>query len=182
MHRGGRGRRDRTSHLHSAMRLGTCRVRCRRPAQSTGPTISWQGRLKRNEKKRTSAGAAGCLSGVASATGCSKLRARDQLNKGVQSYKNAKYEEAIEHFQQAVRTRSQPAERAPLSGDRVMPSNTFPARMLADNNAWPSRPSTNTRRCWSAIPEEHQQRQGHRLPVPANEEVGAGEGVLPQGD
>ncbi len=35
-------------------------------------------------------------------TGCSKLRARDQLNKGVQSYKNAKYEEAISHFQQAV--------------------------------------------------------------------------------
>jgi len=37
-----------------------------------------------------------------SATGCSKLRARDQLNKGVQSYKNAKYEDAIEHFKNAV--------------------------------------------------------------------------------
>jgi tetratricopeptide (TPR) repeat protein len=35
-------------------------------------------------------------------SGCSKLRARDQLNKGVASYKNAKYEEAIDHFQQAV--------------------------------------------------------------------------------
>src|SRR3984893_6383021 len=35
-------------------------------------------------------------------TGCSKLRARDQLNKGVASYKNARYEEAIDHFQQAV--------------------------------------------------------------------------------
>lgn len=35
-------------------------------------------------------------------TGCSKLRARDQLNKGVTSYKNAKYEEAIGHFQKAV--------------------------------------------------------------------------------
>src|SRR6201988_2439568 len=34
--------------------------------------------------------------------GCDKLRARDQLNKGVQSYKNAKYEEAIDHFQKAV--------------------------------------------------------------------------------
>jgi len=32
-------------------------------------------------------------------TGCNKLRARDQLNKGVNSYKNAKYEEAIDHFQ-----------------------------------------------------------------------------------
>jgi tetratricopeptide (TPR) repeat protein len=37
-----------------------------------------------------------------SATGCNKLRARDQLNKGVASYKNAKYEQAIDHFQQAV--------------------------------------------------------------------------------
>src|ERR1700758_979815 len=36
------------------------------------------------------------------AAGCNKLRARDQLNKGVQSYKNNKYEEAIDHFQQAV--------------------------------------------------------------------------------
>jgi tetratricopeptide (TPR) repeat protein len=37
-----------------------------------------------------------------SATACNKLRARDQLNKGVASYKNAKYEQAIDHFQQAV--------------------------------------------------------------------------------
>jgi len=37
-----------------------------------------------------------------SAVGCEKLRARDQINKGVQAYKNAKYEEAIDHFQKAV--------------------------------------------------------------------------------
>jgi tetratricopeptide (TPR) repeat protein len=37
-----------------------------------------------------------------STVGCAKLRARDQLNKGVLAYKNAKYEEAINHFQQAV--------------------------------------------------------------------------------
>ena len=37
-----------------------------------------------------------------SAAGCDKLRARDQLNKGVGSYKSARYEEAISHFQQAV--------------------------------------------------------------------------------
>ena len=37
-----------------------------------------------------------------STIGCNKLRARDQLNKGVQSYKNAKYEDAIEHFKNAV--------------------------------------------------------------------------------
>jgi tetratricopeptide (TPR) repeat protein len=38
---------------------------------------------------------------VLSATGCDKLRARDQLNKGVAAYRNGKYEEAIDHFQQA---------------------------------------------------------------------------------
>ena len=36
------------------------------------------------------------------ATACDKLKARDHLNKGVQSYKNARYEEAINHFQNAV--------------------------------------------------------------------------------
>lgn len=35
-------------------------------------------------------------------TGCNKLKARDQLNKGVQSFKSANYEGAINHFQQAV--------------------------------------------------------------------------------
>jgi tetratricopeptide (TPR) repeat protein len=35
-------------------------------------------------------------------TGCKRLEARDQLNKGVQAYKSAKYEEAIQHFQNAV--------------------------------------------------------------------------------
>jgi len=35
-------------------------------------------------------------------TACNKLKARDQLNKGVQAYKNARYEEAIEKFKNAV--------------------------------------------------------------------------------
>jgi tetratricopeptide (TPR) repeat protein len=37
-----------------------------------------------------------------STAGCDKLKARDQLNKGVASYKNARYEQAIEHFKNAV--------------------------------------------------------------------------------
>lgn len=37
-----------------------------------------------------------------STAGCNKLRARDQLNKGVQAYKSANYEQAIEHFKNAV--------------------------------------------------------------------------------
>src|SRR3954449_6820775 len=35
-------------------------------------------------------------------TGCEKLRARDNLNKGVQAFKTAKYNAAVEHFKKAV--------------------------------------------------------------------------------
>jgi len=45
---------------------------------------------------------AAAMLALVSTVGCGKLRARDQLNKGVTAYKNAKYEEAIDHFQQAV--------------------------------------------------------------------------------
>jgi len=38
-----------------------------------------------------------------SSVGCDKLKARDQLNKGVKSYKDNHYEQAIDHFQEAVR-------------------------------------------------------------------------------
>ncbi len=34
-------------------------------------------------------------------SGCNKLKARDQLNKGVAAFKNAQYDTAIEHFKQA---------------------------------------------------------------------------------
>src|SRR5229473_8153776 len=34
-------------------------------------------------------------------SGCSKLKARDQLNKGVADFKNGQYDSAIEHFKQA---------------------------------------------------------------------------------
>jgi tetratricopeptide (TPR) repeat protein len=47
--------------------------------------------------------AAAALSLLPLVTGCQKLQARDQLNKGVQAYKSARYEEAIQHFQEAVR-------------------------------------------------------------------------------
>jgi len=36
------------------------------------------------------------------ATGCQKLKARDELNKGVQAFKNAQYPVAVEHFKTAV--------------------------------------------------------------------------------
>jgi tetratricopeptide (TPR) repeat protein len=37
-----------------------------------------------------------------SSVGCDKLKARDQLNKGVKAYKDNHYEQAITHFQNAV--------------------------------------------------------------------------------
>jgi tetratricopeptide (TPR) repeat protein len=55
--------------------------------------------------RRHTATRAAALLGLAivlSLGGCNKLKARDQLNKGVQSYKNARYEDAIAHFQKAV--------------------------------------------------------------------------------
>ena len=39
---------------------------------------------------------------VLSISGCNRLAARDQLNKGVEAYKGAHYEEAIGHFQKAT--------------------------------------------------------------------------------
>jgi len=39
---------------------------------------------------------------VSLSTGCEKLKARDQLNRGVQAYKGAKYAEAVEHFKTSV--------------------------------------------------------------------------------
>ena len=45
---------------------------------------------------------AAVLLALLSSVGCDKLKARDQLNKGVKAYKDSHYEQAIGHFQQAV--------------------------------------------------------------------------------
>jgi tetratricopeptide (TPR) repeat protein len=39
---------------------------------------------------------------ILTSSACDKLRARDQLNKGVASFKNLRYEQAIDHFKSAV--------------------------------------------------------------------------------
>ena len=36
-------------------------------------------------------------------TGCAKLQSRDQMNQGVQSYRNNHYADAVKHFKEAVR-------------------------------------------------------------------------------
>src|SRR5690242_7944927 len=45
---------------------------------------------------------AAVLAAVLCSTGCDKLRSRDQQNQGVESFKNAKYGDAVEHFKQAI--------------------------------------------------------------------------------
>jgi tetratricopeptide (TPR) repeat protein len=57
-------------------------------------------------------------------SGCAQLEARDQLNKGVDAYKNAHYEEAIDHFQRATQL------------DPTLPmAKTYLATALAQNVA-----------------------------------------------
>src|SRR5215469_924291 len=51
---------------------------------------------------RIAAIAVALTSMVFSLSGCNRLAARDQLNKGVDAYKSARYEEAIGHFQKAT--------------------------------------------------------------------------------
>lgn len=66
-------------------------------------------------------------------TGCNRLKARDHLNKGVEAFKTAHYEEAINHFQQAVQLDpSLPMARAYLAtayAQQVVPNLKTPENM-----------------------------------------------------
>src|ERR1700741_3203289 len=79
------------------------------------------------------------LSLLVSVTGCQKLKARDQLNKGVQAYKSARYEEAINHFQQAVNyDPTLPMARSYLAtayAQQVVPDLTTPDNIKKANLA-----------------------------------------------
>jgi tetratricopeptide (TPR) repeat protein len=55
-----------------------------------------------NGPARSTALAVALAGMVLSISGCNRLAARDQLNKGVDAYKSARYEEAIGHFQKAT--------------------------------------------------------------------------------
>jgi tetratricopeptide (TPR) repeat protein len=55
-----------------------------------------------NGSARTWALAVGLAGMVVFMSGCNRLEARDQLNKGVEAYKSTRYEEAIGHFQKAT--------------------------------------------------------------------------------
>ena len=86
-----------------------------------------------NRSARFSVIAAAMIVLLSLTTGCNHLKARDQLNKGVQAYKSGKYEEAINHFQQAVQLDpSLPMTRLYLAtayAQQVVPNVTTPANL-----------------------------------------------------
>jgi hypothetical protein len=74
-----------------------------------------------------------------SLTGCDKLKARDQLNKGVASYKAGKYEEAVRHFQDATNLDpTLPSAKAYLAtalSQDVVPGLTTPENLKTAQSA-----------------------------------------------
>ncbi len=53
------------------------------------------------------------------AAGCTQLKARNELNKGVQAFKTAQYPDAVENFKKAVELRSEFPDGASLPGHCV---------------------------------------------------------------
>ena len=80
---------------------------------------------------------------VLSMSGCNRLAARDQLNKGVDAYKSAKYEEAIDHFQKATQLDpSLPMAKSYLAtalAQNVVPGSRSESTRLNSSHAIPSR-------------------------------------------
>jgi len=72
-------------------------------------------------------------------TGCNQLAARDQLNKGVDAYKSAHYDEAIDHFQRATQLDPNlPMAKTYLAtalAQNVVPGMTTPENMKNANQA-----------------------------------------------
>ncbi len=71
--------------------------------------------------------------------GCAQLKARDQINKGVGAFKNAQYEEAIGHFQEAIRLDPKLPQAKLYLGTAysymVIPNATDDANLKTANNA-----------------------------------------------
>ena len=88
---------------------------------------------------------------VISMSGCKQLEARDQLNKGVDAYKSAHYEEAIGHFQRA--TELDP--KLPMAKTYLATALGAERRSRPDhagNIKTAIRPSTSSKRFWPRTP------------------------------
>ncbi len=74
-----------------------------------------------------------------SVTGCNRLKARDQLTKGVQAFKNARYEEAVDHFQNAIELDPELRDGEALSCDllsyQVVPNLDTPENLAIAQKA-----------------------------------------------
>jgi len=92
-----------------------------------------------NRIARTPVLAAALVSMLVSLTGCDKLKARDQLNKGVDAYKAGKYEESVRHFQQAEQLDPQLANAkaflATALSQNVVPGLTTPDNLKVAQQA-----------------------------------------------
>ncbi|MGA7155770.1 MAG: hypothetical protein WBY53_02920 [Acidobacteriaceae bacterium] len=76
---------------------------------------------------------------LASTVGCTKLKARDQLVKGVQAFKSGKYEEAVDFFQRSVALDPTSAEShlylATAYSYQVVPDLTTPENLAIAQKA-----------------------------------------------
>ena len=92
-----------------------------------------------NQPARYWALGAGLACMVLAISGCNQLEARDQLNKGVEAYKSAHYEEAIEHFQKATELDPKlPMAKTYLAtalAQNVIPGETTPDNLKTANQA-----------------------------------------------
>ena len=95
--------------------------------------------MKASARSAQMAGGAALLLILTGATGCSKLKARDQLVKGVQEFKAGHYETAIGHFQQSIELDPTytPAKTylATAYSYQVQPNNDTPANVSVAQKA-----------------------------------------------
>ncbi|MGH9403325.1 MAG: tetratricopeptide repeat protein [Terriglobia bacterium] len=72
-------------------------------------------------------------------TGCNKLKARDQLNKGVIAFRNSQFAQAVDHFQQAVSLDPNLVDArlylATALGQQYVPGGATPANIKIGNEA-----------------------------------------------
>jgi tetratricopeptide (TPR) repeat protein len=110
--------------------------------QFLGPRLkdTFRGEEKKmNGSARYWALGAGLACMVLAMSGCNQLEARDQLNKGVEAYKSAHYEEAIGHFQKATELDPKlPMAKTYLAtalAQNVVPGVTSPENLKNANQA-----------------------------------------------
>ena len=102
------------------------------------------------------------LSGMAlSMSGCKQLEARDQLNKGCEAYKSGRYDEAIEHFQQATQLDpSLPTAKMYLG--KALEQNVVPGLTTPDNLNTANKAMEIFKQVLDQNPERCQQHEGNR--------------------